>query len=39
MTKRIILFASGNGSNVEQICHFFEQDKLVSIAAVYFEQS
>jgi phosphoribosylglycinamide formyltransferase-1 len=35
MTKRIILFASGNGSNVEQICHFFEQDKLVSIAAVY----
>ena len=34
MTKRIILFASGNGSNVEEICRFFEQDLSVTVVAV-----
>ena len=34
MNKRIILFASGNGSNVEEICRFFEQDATVTISAV-----
>jgi phosphoribosylglycinamide formyltransferase-1 len=35
MTKRIILFASGNGSNVENICNFFEQNPSVSIEGVF----
>ncbi|MCH1433492.1 MAG: phosphoribosylglycinamide formyltransferase [Flavobacteriaceae bacterium] len=35
MNKRIILFASGNGSNVEEICRFFEQDATVTISAVF----
>lgn len=35
MTKKIILFASGNGSNVENICQFFEQDADVDVLAVY----
>ena len=35
MTKRIILFASGNGSNVENICNFFEQNPTVSIVGVF----
>jgi phosphoribosylglycinamide formyltransferase-1 len=35
MTKRIILFASGNGSNVENICNFFEQNPSVSIVGVF----
>src|SRR6056300_1962213 len=34
MNKRIVLFASGDGSNVEQICRFFEQDATVSVQAV-----
>ncbi|MCH1433048.1 MAG: phosphoribosylglycinamide formyltransferase [Flavobacteriaceae bacterium] len=34
MNKRIILFASGNGSNVEEICRFFEQDTTVTVSAV-----
>ena len=34
MNKRIVLFASGNGSNVEQICRFFEQDATVTVQAV-----
>ena len=34
MNKRIILFASGNGSNVEEICCFFEQDTTVTVSAV-----
>ena len=29
MVKKILFFASGNGSNVENIVHFFEQDKKV----------
>ena len=35
MKKKIILVASGNGSNVENICRFFEQDSEVSIVAVF----
>lgn len=35
MTKNIILFASGNGSNVEQICRFFEQDQTISVVSIY----
>ena len=35
MTKRIILFASGNGSNVENICRFFEQNSTISIVGVF----
>ena len=35
MKKKIILVASGNGSNVENICNFFEQDSEVSIVAVF----
>jgi phosphoribosylglycinamide formyltransferase-1 len=35
MTKRLILFASGNGSNVENICNFFEQNPSVSIVGVF----
>jgi len=35
MKKKIILIASGNGSNVENICRFFEQDSEVSIVAVF----
>ena len=35
MSKKIILLASGNGSNVENICHFFEQNLEVRIIEVY----
>ena len=35
MSKKIILLASGNGSNVENICHFFEQNSEVRIIEVY----
>ena len=35
MIKKIVLLASGNGSNVENICRFFQQDSTVSVAAVY----
>ena len=35
MSKKIILLASGNGSNVENICHFFEQNLEVQILEVY----
>lgn len=30
-TKKIILFASGSGSNVEKICEFFKKDKNISV--------
>jgi phosphoribosylglycinamide formyltransferase-1 len=33
-TKRIVLFASGSGSNVENIVHFFENDGTVEVTAV-----
>ncbi len=32
--KRIVLFASGSGSNVENIAHYFKDNSNVSIAAV-----
>ena len=35
MSKKIILLASGNGSNVENICHFFEQNSEVRILEVF----
>jgi phosphoribosylglycinamide formyltransferase-1 len=35
MSKKIILLASGNGSNVENICHFFKQNLEVKILEVY----
>ena len=35
MTKRIILIASGNGSNVENICRFFEKDQKIFVVGVY----
>ena len=35
MSKKIILLASGNGSNVENICHFFKQNLEVQILEVY----
>lgn len=35
MTKRIILFASGNGSNVENICRFFQKNQKVTIVGVF----
>ena len=35
MSKKIILLASGNGSNVENVCHFFEQNLEVKILEVY----
>ena len=39
MKQKIILFASGNGSNAENICHFFEDDPKVEIAGVYTNNS
>lgn len=33
-TKRIVLFASGSGSNVENIVKFFEGNPMVEVAAV-----
>ena len=35
MAKRIILIASGNGSNVENICSFFEKDQKIFVVGVY----
>ncbi len=32
--KRIVLFASGSGSNVENIVHYFQDNKEVTIATV-----
>ncbi|WP_394748259.1 phosphoribosylglycinamide formyltransferase [Spongiimicrobium salis] len=32
--KRIVLFASGSGSNVENIAHYFQQDLNVEISCV-----
>lgn len=39
MNRKIILFASGNGSNAENICRFFEQKKTVEISGVYTHNS
>ena len=35
MKHKIILFASGKGTNVDNICSFFEQNKTVTIIGVY----
>tara|TARA_B100000886_G_scaffold200036_2_gene138012 strand:+ start:611 stop:1192 length:582 start_codon:yes stop_codon:yes gene_type:complete len=35
MTKSIILFSSGNGSNVEKICDYFEENSKVSISRIF----
>ena len=35
MAKRIILIASGNGSNVENICSFFEKNQKIFVVGVY----
>jgi len=35
MSKKIILLASGNGSNAANICHFFHKDSEVDILSVY----
>ncbi len=35
MTKSIILFSSGNGSNVEKICDYFEENQNVSISRIF----
>ena len=35
MKQRIVLLASGNGSNVENICRFFEHNLKVEIAGIY----
>ncbi|MDA7808046.1 phosphoribosylglycinamide formyltransferase [Flavobacteriaceae bacterium] len=35
MKQRIVLLASGNGSNVENICRFFESNSSIEIAGVY----
>lgn len=37
--KRIVLFASGSGSNVENIANYFKDHKSVEIAAVYCNNS
>jgi len=39
MKQKIILFASGNGTNAENICHFFEHVPKVEIAGVYTNNS
>ena len=39
MKQKIILFASGNGTNAENICHFFEHVPKVEIARVYTNNS
>lgn len=35
MLKKIILLASGNGSNVENICRFFEHDDNIGVLGVF----
>ena len=35
MAKRIILIASGYGSNVKNICSFFEKDQKIFVVGVY----
>jgi len=33
--KRIVIFASGNGTNADSICHYFTQQNEVEIAALF----
>ena len=35
MMKRIAIFASGNGSNAENICKYFEDSKKVSVVLLF----
>ena len=35
MPKKIILFASGNGTNVEAICNYFQKKSDIVVAAVF----
>ncbi len=35
MKKKIVLFASGNGSNVERICEYFKDNNTVIIDSVF----
>ena len=35
MKKKIILFASGNGSNVENICRYFQKNQDIEISGVF----
>tara|TARA_S200000501_G_scaffold14405_1_gene12702 strand:+ start:177 stop:752 length:576 start_codon:yes stop_codon:yes gene_type:complete len=35
MKKKIILFASGNGSNVENICRYFKKNQDIEVSGVY----
>ena len=37
--KKIVLWASGNGTNVENIIRFFEQDAKVAVAGVFTNNS
>ena len=39
MKKRIILFASGNGSNAVNICQYFEHFKNIDVTEVYTNNS
>lgn len=39
MNQKIILFASGNGSNAENIFRFFEKNKNVDVLTVYTNNS
>ncbi len=35
MKKKIVLFASGNGSNVERICDYFSSNKMLEVDKVF----
>ena len=35
MKKKIVLFASGNGSNVERICDYFSSNKMLEVYKVF----
>ena len=39
MQKKIIVFASGNGTNVEAICNYFQKKKDIVVAAVFTNNS
>ena len=39
MKKRIILFASGNGSNAVNICQYFEHVQNIDVTEVYTNNS
>lgn len=35
MKKKLVLFASGNGSNVERICDYFSSNKMLEVDKVF----